>query len=167
MIVNNKVGAVQLPSFSILKTQQALSRHNIPEKLTRSTELDNRLINVHYKWFKLIHSIILDAVFSCQFLMEWPTPGLWPGAVGRKSSTYATLLALAWRDSVIPTTPFATLLKVFLTTCFENFLRFKCLLPSTDTNWWHKIKTRKKAQAHITQLLLAILILKKKKEETN
>lgn len=153
VIINNKVRAVQLPPFSIFIKQQVPSRYNIPEKLTRWSELDNRLI-------------ILHAVFSCQFLMECPTPGLWPGAVGRKSLTYLTLLALAWRDSVIPTPPFATALKVFLTTsCFDNFLRFKCLLPSADTNWWHKIKTRKNAQAHITQLLLAILILKKKRRK--
>lgn len=88
--------------------------------------------------------------------MEWPTPGLWPDAVGRKSSTYSILLDHSPPVSFPRATPAA--FKPFLVPPLLHFLHsrcFKCLAPTHPTSL-HRIKTRRKTQAQATLVLFAI-----------
>lgn len=60
-----------------------------------------------------------------QLWIEWPTPGLCPGAVGRKSSMNSTLLDLIW--AAPPLFPIILGFKEVSWCFFEYFLDFKCL----------------------------------------
>lgn len=72
--------------------------------------------------------------------IEWPTPGLWPGVVGRKASTSSRLLLLP---------PFCNclgLITSLFVNAFGNLMPFLKLLPSmgTSSNESNNISTKNK-----------------------
>lgn len=94
--------------------------------------------------------------------MEWPTPGLWPGVVGRKSSvTCSALLVFAsaarTKRALRLWSPTFSALKVLSSRCrLEHFLQspgFKCL-PSTRVISWQHIKTMSKVQVVVVAINL-------------
>ena len=114
----------------------------------------------------IVHTtnLLTEKTNEVQLLTEWPTPGLWPGSVGRKSLTYSILLFCSdWSDTVVVWWSWSTFasVQVFTTTCMEHFLHawsdFNCL-PSTFsiTISWYKIKTRRKAQTTWMSLVIGI-----------
>lgn len=89
-----------------------------------------------------------DFNWEVQLWIEWPTPGLCPGEVGRKSSMCSILLVciFGWP---LGASPAFVACRVVDWRCLEHFLHnadLKCL-PSTQENSWHRNKTRRTAQA--------------------
>jgi len=85
--------------------------------------------------------------------MEWPTPGLWPGVVGLKSSTsYSTRLdpSSCTTSSLIPSPPLVW---------FSHNVDLKCLPSTTNTDCCCKIKNKNRTRAMFLSLVFPMIIV--------
>ncbi len=91
--------------------------------------------------------------------MEWPTPGLWPGLVGRKAST-PFVVSIPWFKGLglaaiflgfVAIMPLVSGLKQF--TQFNFFFGFK-FLPSMLRISWPKMIIRKNKQVRIALAMI-------------
>ena len=102
----------------------------------------------HVSWCGHATNIITRTwIWEVQLWIEWPTPGLCPGEVGRKSSMCSILLVLIC-GRPLGASP-ASVARRLVWRCLEHFLHIadlKCL-PLTQENSWHNNKTRRTAQA--------------------